>query len=156
MTSIAQTQWDVVRSELMNRLERCEARAEPADAPIFFTQEAEPYYGPTRDARAAVNVLLGLPCAAGQQEWQDELKRAGRLDFTIEALGNSELDLETRSALSLLLLDAVDGMAIYGPVRAELLSRIRWHLRRYPQVQSRMRYFWTNMDASSAVLEALS
>ena len=59
------------------------------------------------------------------------------------------------SALALLLLDAIERMANYGPVRTELMSRIRWQLRKHPQVQSRMRYFWTHMDASGAVLEAL-
>ena len=105
--------------------------------------------------RAAVNTILGLPEAAGQQEQQDALKRDGGLEIAVDALADEALDGEGRSALALLLLDAIENMASYGPVRPDLLRRVRWHLRHHPQVQSRMRYFWTHMDASGAVLEAL-
>jgi hypothetical protein len=37
----------------------------------------------------------------------------------------------------------------------ELLARIRWHLRADPAVQSRMRYWWTHMEGSARVMEAL-
>ncbi len=156
MISNALNPWDDLRSELMARLPRCEGRAEPVDGPIFVkVDEPEPYYGPTREARAAVNVILGLPASAGQQEQQNALKRSGGLEIAVDALGDEFLDGEGRSALALLLLDAIESMASYGPVRPDLLRRVRWHLRHHPQVQSRMRYFWTHMDASGAVLEAL-
>jgi hypothetical protein len=156
MSSTAFSPWDDLRSELMARLPRCEGRTEPDDDPIFVSvDEPEPYYGPTREARTAVNAILGLPASAGQQEQQNALKLSGGLEIAIDALGDEALDGEGRSALALLLLDAIEGMASYGPVRADLLHRVRWHLRHHPQVQSRMRYFWTHMDASGAVLEAL-
>ena len=158
MSSAAQPQWDHVRSELLDRLARCDVRPATDERPMFFAaaaEEPEPYYGPTREARAAVSAILGLPDGAGQQDWQDELKREGKLELAVHALGDAAIDVEARSALALLLLDSVDRMANYGPVRTELLSRIRWHLRQHPQVQARMRYFWTHMDANGAVLEAL-
>ena len=155
MSAIANSHWDELRSQLMARLPRCEVRAEEVETPLFFAAGAEPYYGPTRAARAVINAILGLPSAAGQQEEQDALRRDGGLQLAIDALDDASLDIEGRSALALLLLDAIERMANYGPVRAELLSRIRWQLRQHPQVQSRMRYFWTHMDASGAVLEAL-
>ncbi len=155
MSLNALNHWDDLRSELMARLPRCEGRTEPQDGPIFVTvDEPEPYYGPTREARTAVNAILGLPATAGQQEQQNALKHSG-LEIAVDALGDESLDAEGRSALALLLLDAIESMASYGPVRADLLRRVRWHLRHHPQVQSRMRYFWTHMDASGAVLEAL-
>jgi hypothetical protein len=156
MSSNALTHWDDLRSELLARLPRCEGRTEPENGPIFATvDQPEPYYGPTREARAAVNAILGLPVSAGQQEQQNALKCSGGLETAVDALGEESLDGEGRSALALLLLDAIESMASYGPVRADLLRRVRWHLRHHPQVQSRMRYFWTHMDASGAVLEAL-
>ena len=157
MSAEVQLHWDELRSELMARLPRGVERAEETDRPIFAfrAEEPEPYYGPTRQARAAVNAILGLPDAAGQQEQQNALKRSGGLEIAVDALGDEALDGEGRSALALLLLDAIESMASYGPVRADLLRRVRWHLRHHPQVQSRMRYFWTHMDASDAVLEAL-
>lgn len=155
MSADAQLHWDELRSQLLARLPRREGRAEEVEKPLFFAAGAEPYYGPTREARAVVNTILGLPKAAGQEEQQDALKRSGGLEMAVDALGDEALDGEGRSALALLLLDAIERMASYGPVRADLLRRVRWHLRHHPKVQSRMRYFWTHMDASGAVLEAL-
>ena len=162
MSSQAQRQWDDLRSEIMTRLSRCDVPADAAtDAsaqPLFFAvaDEREPYYGPTREARAAVNAMFGLREAAGQLEWRAELRRGGKMDEAIGALGDEAFDTQTRCAFAMMLLDAIDCMAGYGPVRSELLGRIRWQLRQDPQVQSRMRYFWTHMEASEAVLGTLS
>ena len=162
MSSHAQCQWDDLRSEIMTRMSRCEMPADAAAGasaqPLFFVaaDEREPYYGPTREARAAVNAMFGLPEGAGQLEWRAELRRGGISDEAIDALGDERFDTETRCAFAMMLLDGIDRMAAYGPVRAELLGRIRWQLRQDPQVQSRMRYFWTHMEPSEAVLGTLS
>ena len=84
------------------------------------------------------------------------MKRPDRIEDALGAIGDPALDVETRSAFALLLLDAVDRMAAYGTVPTELLGRIRWQLRRDPQARSRMRYFWTHMEGSRAVLRTLS
>lgn len=153
-------EWDGLRSQILTRFSRCEVRANnypPPLKPMFFaTEGGEPYYGPTDEARAEVNAMLGLHAAAGQMEWRAELKRPGKVEQALGAMGDPALDLETRSVFALLLLDAVDRMAAYGTVPTELLGRIRWQLRRDAQVRSRMRYFWTHMEGSPAVLGTLS
>ena len=154
-------EWDGLRSQILTRLSRCEVPANshpsPSSKPMFFAaDEGEPYYGPSPEARAEVNAILGLHTAAGQMEWRAELKKSGRVEQALGAIGDPVLDLETRSAFALLLLDAVDRMAAYGKVPTELLGRIRWHLRQDARVRSRMRYFWTHMEGSRAVLGTLS
>jgi len=153
-------EWDGLRSQILTRLSRCEVRAArdpaPPSKPMFFVSgQGEPYYGPTNEARAEVNFMLGLHAAAGQMEWRAEMKRPGRIEEALAAIGDPALDVETRSVFALLLLDAVDRMAAYGTVPMELLGKIRWQLRRDAQVRSRMRYFWTHMEGSRAVLGTL-
>jgi len=150
--------WEAVRSEIMTRMARRDSPGDedlltPAERHIFRVDDVEPYYGPGRETREVINVALGLEPAAGQIEWEAELGKDGRIDRLVEALGGGSLDVETRSAIALLLLDHLDRMVANG---SELLARIRWCLRADPRVQSRMRYWWTHMDGSSAVLEALS
>ncbi|HWI89168.1 MAG TPA: hypothetical protein VNS11_08030 [Sphingomicrobium sp.] len=150
--------WDAVRSQIRDRMARCEAPRDedlltPDERHIFRIDDAEPYYGPTRGAREAVNLVLELQPGAGQIEWEAALGNDGRVDPLVEALGNASLDTEARSAIALLLLDHLDRMAASG---TELLARIRWHLRADTRVQARMRYWWMHMDGSDAVMEALS
>jgi hypothetical protein len=150
--------WEAVRSQIRQQMARCEVpRYEELltqhERKIFCVEDAEPYYGPTRDAREAVNLVLGLPPEAAQDEWEAELGMDGQIDRLVDALANASLDTEARSAIALLLLHHLDrgvGSA------AELLARIRWHLRADARVQARMRYWWTHMEGSGAVMEALS
>ena len=156
-----QRAWEVVRSQIMDQLARCDTEASEdrltADEQrIFRLNEAEPYYGPTRGAGEAINRILGLGAAAGQQDWEAELGERGKTDRLVDALGNLSLDTEACSAIALLLLDHADRQAARGAAVTELLARIRWQLRANAQVQSRMLYWWTHMEGSAPVLEALS
>ena len=152
-------EWDGLRSQILTRLSRCEVRAARDPAPLVKTdvlrlRPGEPYYGPTNEARAEVNFMLGLHAAAGQMEWRAEMKRPGRIEEALAAIGDPALDVETRSVFALLVLDAVDRMAAYG--------RCPWNCSEGSagscadaQVRSRMRYFWTHMEGSRAVLGTL-
>jgi hypothetical protein len=153
--------WDSVRTQIMDQLVRCgadvsEDKLTPDEQQLFRVDEAEPYYGPTRDAGQAVNRKLGLCAEASQQDWEAELGEPGKAALLVDALGDPSLDTETRSAITLLLLDHADHLATVGGTGAELLARVRWHLRADARVRSRMRYWWTHMDGSAAVMEALS
>lgn len=161
MTARGQQAWDRLRSELTACLPRPTAqdvhhRPVMQPRPAFAACAGAPYYGPTRQARAAVNRILGLDLAAAQPEWQVAIASAETAEQAHAAFADPAHDLETRSALALLLLDRMDRSAAFGPVRSELVARIHWQLRRDPQVQARMRYFWTHMEGSAPVLEALS
>lgn len=150
--------WEAVRSQIREQMARCDTPRDEElltheERQIFRVDGAEPYYGPTRDAREAVNLVLGLEPAAAQDDWQAELGRVGQLDRLVDALGNASLDMEARSAIALLLLDHLDRTVANA---TELLARIRWHLRADARVQARMRYWWTHMEGSGAVMEALS
>jgi hypothetical protein len=155
MSRRVQQGWDAVRSQVMAQLARCDTPRDEQvltaeERHIFRAGDAEPYYGPTRDARAAVNRIVGLGASAGQLEWEAELGRDGKVDRLIDALADASLDTEARSAVALLLLDSAELL------RTELLARIRWHLRADARVQARMRYWWTHMKGNGAVMEALS
>lgn len=150
--------WEAVRSEIMAQIARCEPAADAdalshEDRRIFRLEDAEPYYGPTRAAREAISALLGLEPEAGQIEWDAELANGRKLDGLVDALADQSLDTEVRSGVALLLLDRVQRTASPS---TELLARIRWQMRADPRVQSRMRYWWTHMDGSPPVMEALS
>jgi hypothetical protein len=149
--------WDALRSQLMARLEQqAPAPAEvehvlrPEELQLFEDDAAEPYYGPTREARAAINSILGLGSLAGQREWEAELGDRAKLQALVDALAGESRDAETRSAIALLLLDYADGLGL------DLFARLRWHLRRDPTVQARMRYWWTHMDGAPGVWDALA
>ena len=149
--------WDQVRSEIMSRMPRCETegsedRRTPDLKTTFELDEAEPYYGPTPGAAEAINAILGLERSCSQNEWEAELGKTGTAELLAHALGEASLDTEARSAIALLLLDHADRLPA---LLTELLARIRWHLRADPAVQSRMRYWWTHMEGSVRVMEAL-
>ena len=153
-----QHSWDAVRSQIKAQMARCEAPADadaltPEDRRIFRLDDAEPYYGPTRGAREAINAMLDLGSEAGQIEWEQRLANRYAPERLATALGDHSLDTEVRSAIALLLLDWVDRSERPS---AELLARIRWQMRGDPRVQARMRYWWLHMDGSARVMEALS
>ena len=148
--------WDEVRSELMVHMSRCDVTVEEeAPQPVCAQGELEPYFGPSREAGAAVSRLFGLPSDSRQPDWERALDERGNLQKAIDAISDGSLDTEARTALALLLLDAVDTMAGYGKVETEIVSQIRWQIRRDPKVQARMRYWWTHMHGSGPVMEAL-
>lgn len=152
----AQGSWDAIRSQVMLHLSRCSPAAERPEVPtkqIFAADLLQPYYGPTRAARETVNRILGLASAAGQAEWEAELDEPANVELSMDALGDVSLDIETRSAIALMITDRLDRAA--GQVPTELLTRMGWLLRRDPQIQARMRYFWSRMDASAALMQAL-
>ena len=156
-----QRSWDAVRAQIAVHLARCEVRADQdaltADEQrIFRIEESEPYYGPTRDAGVTISRLLGLDEAAAQQAWEAEIDGAESLNTLADALGDACFDTEERSAITLLLLDALDRGVCDGAIATELLARIRWHLRADARVQSRMRYWWSHMEGGSAVMAALN
>ena len=149
--------WDALRSQLMARLEQQAPTAVPAEQVLrpeelrlFQADSAEPYYGPTREARATINAILGLGGLAGQGEWEAELGNRAKLEALVDALACERTDAETRSAIALLLLDYADGLGL------DLFARLRWHLRRDAIVQARMRYWWTHMDGAPKVWDALA
>jgi hypothetical protein len=153
-------EWDHLRSEIMTQLSRFGARGDQIPTAnvrrmFFATPDDEPYYGPAPEARAEVNALLGLHLTAGQMEWRAELRKPGRIEDALDGVADLSFPLETRSAFALLLLDAIDRMAEHGTIDPELLGRVRWHLRQNPRVQSRMRFFWKNMEGGDAVLATL-
>jgi hypothetical protein len=149
--------WRELRSQIMGRMSHCAARPEE-DIQVGESRhfcglaEPEPYYGPTIEARGAVNRILGLHPAADPQDWAVAIAGPGNFEMAIDELANPSLNTEERSALALLVLDSVDLIDGRG---AEMLARIRWSLRRDRQVQARMRYWWTHMEGSAPVMEAL-
>jgi hypothetical protein len=149
--------WEAVRSQIHAHMARREVPAEVAVAmpdirPVFRLEEAEPYYGPTRDARETINSILELPSGACQADWNAALRARHNLDRLVDALGEPSVDAEARSAIALVLLEHVERSAM----QTELVGRIRWQLRNDARVQSRMRYWWTHMEGGPEVMEALS
>jgi hypothetical protein len=149
--------WAAVRLQIHAHMARTEPSPEDAAAapdirPVFRLEDAEPYYGPTRDAREVINAILELGSGSCQGEWTRALRSRHNVDLLIDALGEPSVDTEARSAIALVLLEHVERSAM----QAELIARIRWQLRKDARVQSRMRYWWTHMEGGPAVMEALS
>lgn len=147
--------WDALRSQLMARFDQSAPVQrpevlEPEELAVCDAAGAQPYFGPTPDARVAINSILELGPAAGQGEWQEELGNREKLEALVDALACASTDAETRSAIALLLLDYADGLGL------DLFARLRWHLRHDATVQARMRYWWTHMDGGPSVMNALA
>jgi hypothetical protein len=159
-----QRPFPVVRLRILIRTLRCEMRVRNARETWTMTEHLPvgepagptPYYGPTREARAVINRTLNLSAEGTELAWGIEIAKPVNFERIMDALADDNLDTEERSALALLLLHAVDRMALKGRVATELLTRIRWHLRRDPQVLGRMRYWWTHMEPSVPVMGALN
>lgn len=156
-----QHRWDAVRSQIQAHLARCDALEDetaPERSPVtpFHAGDGEPYYGPTREARLAMNQILQLHAAAARDQWDAALAESGNRERLVGALGDPSVDVESRSAIALLLLETIDRLAQQGCSGTELMVRLRWHLSRDPRVQSRMRYWWTHLDCSAPVIEALA
>jgi len=100
------------------------------------------YLCPERGAVEQVNRMFNLPATGKEQDWELELSDPDRLDEMLDALEQANLDLETKSALALLVIASIeDGDETEKPVAAHI-ARMREVLRNDRIVNDRMRYYW--------------
>jgi hypothetical protein len=149
--------WDEVRAQIIALMSRYDSAPnhEPPQ-PLTSEKGYEPYYGPSRRACAVLNALFGLASECRQPDWESELAAPDKRERAVELLSDESVDVEARSAIALLLLETLERAAIESCADAELVTRVRWQLRRDPRVQSRMRYWWSHMGGGTAVMHALS
>lgn len=114
------------------------------------------YYGPTPDAVAMVNRLLDLPASGHEQDWEIELADPKRIGEMLRLLGDTELNLEARSALTLLILHSLDEAAASGAKADIEAAALRDILDRAPEVRRRMRRYWDRFSQEQATTLALS
>jgi hypothetical protein len=114
------------------------------------------YFGPTPAARAKVNSLLALPATGDEQDWEIELVDPTKIHEMLKLLADNSLSLEERSAVALLLTHTVDELHDDDEDTSELASRLRAVLRSDAGVLHRMRFYWSHLQASEAIQEALA
>lgn len=107
--------------------------------------EGHEYYGPKPDAISNINELLGLETTGREQDWEFELADAGRIGEMLDLLDFGGLDLDSRSALSLLLTASVEEAEQAGSLDENLLMRAASIFSRDEVVQRRVEFFWLNV-----------
>lgn len=90
----------------------------------------------------AVNRLLRLPVHGQEQDWEIELADGGRLIEFLDAFETAELDIEGRSALTLLILFSIT-YAETQVAQADL-QRAGSAIHGDPEILRRMRSYWSD------------
>lgn len=113
----------------------------PAAEMRRLTAAANEYDWPAREATEAVKRLLNLPATGHEQDWEIELADPARLDDILRALATTR-DFETRCALALLSIAALEDAADAGPPDAALVRQARALIAAEQRLHDRMRYYW--------------
>ena len=100
------------------------------------------YFGAPLAARRAVEDLLGIPATGREQDWETEFADSSRIDEMIAAYSTSNLDLESRSALGLLLLCSMCDAESEGLLAAKQIDAVELLLAADVEVRERMRFYW--------------
>lgn len=122
---------------------------------------AEGYFWPSREAVLFLNDRLKLPADGSEQDWEATLVDHDRLGEFIDVLSSGGLDLECRSALALLLSNAVvfgfhedaTGTVVYGEDIKVVAADLRLLLQSDPSVLARMRSNWGRFWAKEILPE---
>jgi len=114
------------------------------------------FYGPTRNAVATINHLLALPATGDEQDWEIELADPRKLDDMFELFAKGSLGFEERSAVALLLTHTVDELEDDDEDTSDLVPRLRSLLASDGEVLHRMRFYWSHLQAGSAIRKALA
>lgn len=116
----------------------------------------ETYHGPTPNARATITRLLALPATGDEQDWEIQLADPNKVEGMFDLLGDVSLGLEERSAVALLLTHTIDELYDDDEDTSDLVPRLRSILASDAKVLSRMRFYWSHLQASDAIHEALA
>lgn len=98
------------------------------------------YYGVPPDARNTINALLGFVVTGSEQDWEIEFADQARIGEMLTVYANVDLDLESRSALALLLVYAMwkaDDEELLEEASVREFDRL---LSSDPMVRDRMRF----------------
>lgn len=100
------------------------------------------YLWPDPRAVNEVNRLLHLRTTGREQDWETELADPSRIEDMLTLLEDGKLPLETRSALSLLLLASIEEADDNQTLELSQLERTREILARDDLLHQRMRSYW--------------
>jgi len=103
-----------------------------------------------------INRLLALPATGDEQDWEIELADPNKVEGMFELLADRSLDLEERSAVALLLTHTVDELHDDDEDTSALVPRLRSLLASDLEVLHRMRFYWSQLQTSDAIQEALN
>jgi hypothetical protein len=108
----------------------------------------ERYLWATVESRTRVNDLLGLKANGAEQDWELELADPSRLPEMVDLFERGALDLETRSALGLLVISSIEEAEIIGLTNLQLNQRFTSVLNNFKDVKSRMKCYWIINDGA--------
>lgn len=113
----------------------------------------ETYYAPHASIFAKINSPLQLPALGDEQDWEVEMADPTKIAIMFALLNSRSLNLEGRSAMTLLLMWSINEASEYKQY-AESLRNL---LTEDSQVRDRMRFYWSRRPQTlqGSVLEAL-
>lgn len=108
----------------------------------------ESYYGATRVAENEVSDLLGLPDIREQQDWEIIYADPSKVRQMLEILSQNALNVDSKSALCLLMIASFEKASDEGNEDQELISRAAKLIAEDPIVHARMSFYWLNLGLS--------
>lgn len=100
------------------------------------------YYGAPTAAEQTINDLLGLSVTGREQDWECELADSRRIDELIALYATHDLDIESRSALGLLLLYSMCDADDEGLLTDAQIHAVEQLFSADEPVRERMRFYW--------------
>jgi len=109
------------------------------------------YYGATQKSELEVNHLLGITASGREQDWEFEFADFSNIEKMLNILSDESLDLETKSALALLVIASFEE-AFKANLDYEIyLSRAARLLSADALVLNRMKFYWLRLKRADDV-----
>ena len=109
------------------------------------------FYGPKAEAEKVINQLLALPATGNEQDWEFELADPARIDEMLNTFESKELDLESKSALALLILSSIEEADEAGTLQRTQVMRTNHLFVSDDTVRSRMLFYWIDLGKATNI-----
>ncbi|MGZ4982139.1 MAG: hypothetical protein ACXWAB_11915 [Methylobacter sp.] len=107
------------------------------------------FYGPTAEAENAINQLLQLPATGKEQDWEFELANPSKIDEMFDAFESKKLDLDSKSALALLIISSIEEAYESETLDETKVLRASALFASDDEVRSRMLFYWIELQRAS-------
>lgn len=109
------------------------------------------FYGPKINAEIVINQLLRLPATGNEQDWEFELADATKIDEMIDVFLSSNLDLDCKSALALLIISSMEEADQACTLDDAQIVRMSQLLANDNEVRNRMHFYWIEQEKTSNI-----
>ncbi|MDD5113086.1 MAG: hypothetical protein PHC94_03645 [Methylobacter sp.] len=110
------------------------------------------FYGPTAGAEAIINQLLKLPATGKEQDWEFEFANPTKIEEMLDVFTSKELDLESKSALALLIISSMEEAEEAGTLDSALIFRATQLIAINDEVRNRMYFYWIELGRANNVV----